>query len=57
MTSYSFINKGDAGFPECNSDCNKCIGVQCKNFCTKSVPYQKACDASSKGYGIESADN
>ena len=44
------MNNGSAGFPDGNSDCSKCTGVQYKNFYTKSVPYQKAYDTSSKGY-------
>ena len=57
MTSYSFMNNGGAGFPDGYSDCRNCTGVQCKNFCTKSVPYQKAYDPNSKGYDTGSAGN
>ena len=57
MTSYSFMNNGGAGFPDGNSDCRNCIGVQCKNFCTKSVPYQKAYDPNSIGYDTGSSGN
>ena len=57
MTSYSFMNNGAAGFPDGKSDCSRCTGVQCKNYCSKSVPYQKAYDPSSKGYDTGSGGN
>ncbi len=57
MTSYSFMNNGAAGFPDGKSDCSRCTGVQCKNYCSKSVPYQQAYDPSSKGYDTGSGGN
>ena len=49
LSSYSF--KGDGfGFPDGKSDCSKCTGQQCKDNCSKSVPYQKAYNPLSQGY-------
>jgi alpha-amylase len=57
MTSYSFMNNGAAGFPDGNSDCNRCTGEQCKKNCSKSVPYQKAYNPSSTGYDTGDGGN
>lgn len=57
LSSYSFMNNGAAGFPDGQSDCTKCTGEQCKNECSKSVPYQKAYDPSSTGYDTGDSSN
>lgn len=57
LTSYSFMENGGAGFPDGNSDCSKCTGKQCKENCSKSVPYQKAYNPASTGYDTGSKDN
>ena len=49
-SSYSLMNNGGFSFPDGKSDCNKCINEECKNSCTKSVPYQKAYNPLSIGY-------
>jgi len=43
LSSYSFMNDGAAGFPDGQSDCDKCVGDQCDQ-CTKSMKYSKAFD-------------
>ena len=50
LSSYSFMDNGGAGYPDGYSDCSKCTGEQCRNNCSKSVPYQKAYNPLSKGY-------
>ena len=50
LSSYSFMENGGAGFPDGKSECKNCTGEQCKNNCSKSVPYQKAYDPNSTGY-------
>ena len=50
LSSYSFMENGGAGFPDGKSDCANCTGEQCKNYCSKSVPYQKAYNPNSTGY-------
>ena len=50
LSSYSFMNNGASGFPDGKSDCNNCTGQHCKDYCTKSMPYQKAYDPKSRGY-------
>ena len=50
LSSYSFMNNGASGFPDGKSDCNNCTGQHCKDYCTKSMPYQKAYDPTSRGY-------
>ena len=50
LSSYSFMNNGASGFPDGKSDCNNCKGQHCKDYCTKSMPYQKAYDPKSRGY-------
>ena len=50
LSSYSFMNNGASGFPDGKSDCNNCKGKHCKDYCTKSMPYQKAYDPKSRGY-------
>lgn len=43
LSSYTFMeNVGAFGFPDGNSDCNKCLTPECKSKCSKSVPYSKA---------------
>ena len=49
-SSYSIMENGAFGFPDGKSDCKKCITEQCKDECTKSVPYQKAYKPLSIGY-------
>ena len=49
FSSYSLIN-GANGFPDGKSDCNKCTSLDCKRYCKKSVPYNKAYDPFSRGY-------
>ena len=56
LSSYSFINNA-YGFPDGKSDCSKCTGTQCKNYCSRSVPYQKAYDPNSRGYDAGSSGN
>ena len=50
LSSYSFMSNGGKGYPDGKSDCSACTGEQCKKYCTKSVPYQKAYNPNSKGY-------
>ena len=50
LSSYSFMNNGGRGYPDGKSDCSRCTGEQCRNYCTKSVPYQKAYNPTSRGY-------
>ena len=50
LSSYSFMNNGASGFPDGKSDCNNCTGQHCTDYCTKSMPYQKAYDPKSRGY-------
>ena len=57
LSSYSFMNNGGAGFPDGKSDCSACTGEQCKNNCSKSVPYQKAYNPSSTGYDTGDSGN
>ena len=57
LSSYSFMENGGAGFPDGKSDCSSCTGEQCKNNCSKSVPYQKAYDPNSKGYDTGDKNN
>ena len=54
LSSYSFINNA-YGFPDGKSDCSRCTGTQCKNYCSRSVPYQKAYDPNSRGYDAGSS--
>ena len=56
LSSYSFINNA-YGFPDGKSDCSRCTGTQCKNYCSRSVPYQKAYDPNSRGYDAGSSGN
>ena len=56
FSSYSLIN-GANGFPDGKSDCSKCKNKDCKNFCTKSVPYQKAYEPLSTGYDTGNSTN
>ena len=57
LSSYSFMNNGGKGYPDGKSDCAKCTGEQCKNNCSKSVPYQKAYDPNSTGYDSGDSNN
>ena len=50
LSSYSFMNDGASGFPDGKSDCNSCKGQHCKDYCSKSMPYQKAYNPLSTGY-------
>ena len=50
FSSCSLTNNGGIGFPDGKSDCKKCKNEQCKNECTKSVPFQKAYNPLSLGY-------
>ena len=50
LSSYSFMNDGASGFPDGKSDCNSCVGQHCKDYCSKSMPYQKAYNPLSEGY-------
>ena len=57
LSSYSFMENGGAGFPDGKSDCSSCTGEQCKNNCSKSVPYQKAYNPNSTGYDTGDKSN
>ena len=57
LSSYSFMNNGGKGYPDGKSDCSACTGEQCKNNCSKSVPYQKAYNPSSTGYDTGDSGN
>ena len=57
LSSYSFMNNGGRGYPDGKSDCSACTGEQCKNNCSKSVPYQKAYNPSSTGYDSGDSNN
>ena len=57
LSSYSFMNNGGKGYPDGKSDCSACTGEQCKNYCSKSVPYQKAYSPSSTGYDSGDSNN
>ena len=56
-SSYSIMNNGGFGFPDGKSDCSKCINEQCRNTCTKSVPFQKAYNPLSIGYDPGDSSN
>ena len=57
LSSYSFMNNGARGYPDGKSDCSACTGKQCKEECSKSVPYQKAYDPNSTGYDSGDSGN
>jgi alpha-amylase len=43
LSSYTFMeNVGAYGFPDGNSDCNRCLTSECRSKCNKSMPYSKA---------------
>ena len=56
FSSYSLINRAN-GFPDGKSDCSKCKTQDCINYCTKSVPYQKAYEPLSTGYDTGNSYN
>ena len=45
------MNNGAAGYPDGHSDCDKCVGENCKD-CSKSMKYQKAYNPDSCGYDV-----
>ena len=57
LSSYSFMNDGASGFPDGKSDCKNCKGQHCKDYCSKSMPYQKAYNPASRGYDTGDKSN
>lgn len=57
LSSYSFSDDGALSPPDGKSDCSKCESEQCKNTCTKSMPYSEAYDPNSKGYDCGDSTN
>ena len=55
FSMFSLYN-GIAGFPDGKSDCSMCQSENCKKYCSKSFPYQKAYDPISKGYDTGNND-
>ena len=56
FSSYTLFN-GSNGFPDGKSDCSKCISDNCKTYCIKSVPYEKAYNPLSTGYDAGNSEN
>ena len=56
FSSYSLID-GATGFPDGKSDCSLCNTEECKNSCSKSIPYQKAYEPLSTGYDSGNSTN
>ena len=56
FSSYSLFNESN-GFPDGKSDCSKCISENCKKYCIKSVPYEKAYNPLSTGYDAGNSEN
>ena len=43
LSSYTFIeSRGAYGFPDGHSDCTRCISDECRQKCSKSMPYSQA---------------
>ena len=43
LSSYTFVEQSGAySFPDGHSDCQRCLTAECKQKCSKSMPYSKA---------------
>jgi alpha-amylase len=51
LSSYTFIeSRGAYSFPDGNSDCSRCQSPECRQKCTKSMPYSQASREDVCGY-------
>jgi alpha-amylase len=50
LSSYTFRSNGAVAPPDGLSDCNLCTNSECKQKCTKSMPYSAAHDPNVCGY-------